>query len=223
MDASLYTLAENISTHGWVVTVFLVGFIATLVCSIFCTLLDRNVKEIVKLCGAFGIWLIALSINTWEFYLLLVPIGGLVVDEKSLVRETSHSIGPSDAKVTIVEFGDYQCPACAQADPTMERIIDEYAKTGKIRFVFRHFPLSIHANAMPAAEAAEAAGSQGKYFEMHAKIYAGQPEWEEEEKALSGSLALPWDLTIDLRLLKCHSCLYGTETSNPIDHGRSRW
>jgi hypothetical protein len=79
MDASLYTLAENISTHGWVVTVFLVGFIATLVCSIFCTLLDRNVKEIVKLCGAFGIWLIALSINTWEFYLLLVPIGGLVV------------------------------------------------------------------------------------------------------------------------------------------------
>jgi protein-disulfide isomerase len=103
---------------------------------------------------------------------------GKAVDEKSLVRETSHSIGPSDAKVTIVEFGDYQCPACAQADPTMERIIDEYAKTGKIRFVFRHFPLSIHANAMPAAEAAEAAGSQGKYFEMHAKIYAGQPEWE---------------------------------------------
>lgn len=79
MDESLYTLAQNISTHGWVVAVLLVGFILTLVCSIFCAIEDRGSKEVIKLCGAFGIWLVALSINTWEFYLLLVPIGGLVV------------------------------------------------------------------------------------------------------------------------------------------------
>ncbi len=102
---------------------------------------------------------------------------GSPIDSSSLIRDNSHVVGPADAKVTIVEFGDFQCPGCAAVDPVVRRIIDEYAKTNKIRYAFRNFPLTSHPNAQSAAEAAEAAGSQGKYWEMHYKIYEGQKDW----------------------------------------------
>lgn len=79
MDTSLITLADNISTHGWVVAFFGVGFVATLVCSLVCEIVGRSVKEIVKLCGAFGIFLIALNVNNFQFYFFSTFIGGLVV------------------------------------------------------------------------------------------------------------------------------------------------
>lgn len=104
------------------------------------------------------------------------------VDQSLLVKESSNKTGVSDAKVTIVEFGDYQCPACAMAHPVTKQLMQEYQ--GKVNFVFRHFPLSQHANAMVSAKAAEAAGSQGKFWEMHDKLYANQPEWETEPNAV---------------------------------------
>lgn len=97
---------------------------------------------------------------------------------EALVRAESHSTGPDDAKVTLVEFGDYQCPACAQADPVVQQIRKDYADKS-FRFVFRHFPLSIHPNAPIAAEASEAAGAQGKFWEMHELLYANQTAWAE--------------------------------------------
>lgn len=94
------------------------------------------------------------------------------------VRADSHMDGPADAKVTLVEFGDYQCPACGQAEPVIEQIRKDYADKS-FRFVFRHFPLSIHPNAPVAAEAAEAAAAQGKFWEMHALLYQNQSSWSE--------------------------------------------
>lgn len=91
-----------------------------------------------------------------------------------LVRDTSRTEG--EGTVQVVEFGDYQCPACAQAYPTTKKLMEEYK--GKITFVFRNFPLiQIHPNAMPAAKAAEAAGEQGKFWEMHDKLYSNQQTW----------------------------------------------
>lgn len=79
-------------------------------------------------------------------------------------------VGPKDAKVTIVEFADYQCPFCARMIPTLKEIVKKY--DGKVRWVYRDFPLTeIHPNAMPAAIVAECAGEQGKYFEMHNKLF----------------------------------------------------
>jgi protein-disulfide isomerase len=90
-----------------------------------------------------------------------------------LLRDSSHKTG--DGKVTVIEFGDYQCPACGQAYPDTKRIISEYQ--GKITFVFRNFPLPQHPNAKPSAEAAEAAAAQGKFWEMHDKLYENQNQW----------------------------------------------
>jgi protein-disulfide isomerase len=80
--------------------------------------------------------------------------------------------GPKDAKVTIVEFSDFQCPFCGRVVPTLKQIEEAYSKD--VRVVFRHQPLPFHPYAMPAAEAAMAANDQGKFWEMHDKLFASQ-------------------------------------------------
>jgi protein-disulfide isomerase len=103
-------------------------------------------------------------------------------DIKTLIRSDSHSKGPAKAKITLVEFGDYQCPACGTAYPVVVQILDNYKD--KIRFVFRNYPLAVHPNSNVAAEAAEAAGAQGKYFEMYATLYENQKAWSDSKDAL---------------------------------------
>jgi protein-disulfide isomerase len=91
------------------------------------------------------------------------------------VTEADHAVGPADAAITIVEYGDYECPDCLNAFPIMEEVRKRLG--GRMRFVFRHFPQSsIHPRASAAAEAAEAAGEQGKFWEMHASLFAHQAE-----------------------------------------------
>lgn len=103
---------------------------------------------------------------------------GAPVDTDSIIRDHNHMTGPLDAKVTMIEFADYQCPACAAAQPTLKRIIDEYKDNPDFNFVYKHFPLdSIHAQARIAAEAAEAAGEQGKFWEMNDLLYTNQAQW----------------------------------------------
>lgn len=101
------------------------------------------------------------------------------VDTQLLVRENSHTEGDKDAKVTLVEFGDFQCPACGASHPIVKQIVNEYK--GKVKFVYRNFPLSMHKNAKVAAYAAEAAGAQGKFFEMHDALFNEQKEWSESK------------------------------------------
>jgi len=80
--------------------------------------------------------------------------------------------GPKDAKVTIVEWSDFECPFCSRVGPTLKQIKEAYPKD--VRVVFRHQPLSFHANAKPAAEASMAAHEQGKFWEYHDKLFANQ-------------------------------------------------
>ncbi len=88
------------------------------------------------------------------------------------IGETDPSRGADNAAVTIVEFSDYQCPFCARVTPTMARIMETYG--GKVRRVFKDFPLQNHPEAPKAAEAARCAGDQGKYWEMHNKLFSNQ-------------------------------------------------
>jgi protein-disulfide isomerase len=81
----------------------------------------------------------------------------------------SYAKGPADAPVTIIEFSDFQCPFCAQAAALVEQVIEAYPK--EVRFVYKNYPLPFHKEAMPAAKAAIAAGKQGKFFEMHDKLF----------------------------------------------------
>lgn len=89
--------------------------------------------------------------------------------------EDDHVRGPADAKVTLIEYGDYQCPPCSNTAVAIERLLKEHPRD--LRFVYRHFPTRRHRNAVPAAKAAEAAERQGKFWEMHAKLFANQQQW----------------------------------------------
>ena len=90
--------------------------------------------------------------------------------------QPARALGPETAPVTLEEFGDYQCPPCAQVYPEVERIREEFGD--RLRLVFRHYPLTrIHPHALLAAHAAESAGLQGKFWEMHRLLYENQTAW----------------------------------------------
>jgi protein-disulfide isomerase len=81
----------------------------------------------------------------------------------------SYAKGPADAPVVIVEFSDFQCPFCSQAAALIKQVTDAYPKD--VRFIYKNYPLPFHKEAMPAAKAAIAAGKQGKFWEMHDKLF----------------------------------------------------
>ena len=93
--------------------------------------------------------------------------------------EPAHALGPKDAPVRIEEFGDFECPPCGLFHPILEQMRTEFGD--KLHVTFREFPLvPTHKHALTAASAAEAAGLQGKFWQMHALIYEHQAEWKKE-------------------------------------------
>jgi len=103
------------------------------------------------------------------------------IDQNTVLANATHTIGDQNAPLNVVEFGDFQCPACAQAEPILKKVLGQNGE--KIYFVFRHYPLSTHKNARIAAQAAETAGIQGKFWEMHDLIYENQKEWSDSGDA----------------------------------------
>src|SRR4030081_2755589 len=92
---------------------------------------------------------------------------------KAPVTPRDHILGPANAPVTLVEYGDYECPHCGAAQPIIKLVLEHFGKN--IRFVFRHFPLSqVHPSAEAAAESAEFAGAHRRFWEMHDGIYENQ-------------------------------------------------
>ena len=95
---------------------------------------------------------------------------------KADIKGGGHFRGPEDAKLTLVEFGDYQCPSCGAYHPFVKEILNRYPK--QVRLEFHHFPLiTIHPNSMAASKAVEAAGEQGHYWEMHDALFEYQTQW----------------------------------------------
>ena len=87
------------------------------------------------------------------------------------INENDHVVGPADAPVTLIEYGDYQCPHCQAAWPQVELVLRHFGSD--LRYAYRHFPIStVHPLAKPAAETAEFAGAHGLFWEMHSAIYA---------------------------------------------------
>lgn len=120
--------------------------------------------------------------------------------DPAAITETDHVRGDTsaDAPVTLIEYGDFQCPACGAYDPVMEELFAIYGD--QVRFVFRHFPLTqIHPNAMAGHRAAEAAGRQGMFFEMGHLLYQRQAEWVQADNAATiiESYAIQLDLDLD--------------------------
>ena len=107
--------------------------------------------------------------------------------------ERDHVDGPSNAPLTLVEYGDYQCPFCGAAYPEVKKV--QKALGSKLRFVFRNFPItSLHEFAERAAETAEAAGAQGKFWEMHNFLYEHQDLLADHDSILAHAARLRLDL-----------------------------
>jgi len=120
-------------------------------------------------------------------YSLRVPFPQL--PRFSVDADDDPFIGPADAPVTIIEFGEYQCPYCAKSKEITDQVLAAYGD--KVRLVYRDFPLGFHARAIPAAVAANCAGAQGKYFPMHDLILANQADLADETfKAYAAQLDL---------------------------------
>jgi len=105
------------------------------------------------------------------------------------VADDDHVKGPASAKATLIVYSDFECPYCLSHKATIDQIIEEYGND--VQVVFRHYPLSFHPNAEKAAEASECAAEQGKFWEMHDKIFAANEagtmsvdKWKADAKSL---------------------------------------
>ena len=150
-------------------------------------LLWTGLAIIVVLSGGFLLWNASQNTTTKT-----------TPDPKLLTNSSSHTTaqGTRIYPVTLVEFGDYQCPACGVAEIYVEKILAEDAK---VKLVFRNFPLtSIHKNALLAAEAAEAAGDQNKFWEMHNAIYVNQALWSDSDQAMDIFVNIAQKLNLDV-------------------------
>ena len=135
------------------------------------------VLQLTQVRNNFAVLLVGLFVGTPAFYMLAtrselptVPAPPAQTLAERLIRPDSHVFGNPQAPVTVVEFGDFKCPACERAEQAAREIRKEYA--GKIRFVFRQFPLTlIHPQSEKAAEAAECAAEQGKFWPALDKFY----------------------------------------------------
>ena len=108
--------------------------------------------------------------------------------------------GNPDAKVKVIEYADFQCPACANFNRTMEdSLFKDYVDTGKIQFIYHEFPLTQHANAQKAAEAARCAGDQGadKFWQMHDVLFRNQDQWAEDGNPVTRFIGYSGDLGLD--------------------------
>jgi protein-disulfide isomerase len=116
--------------------------------------------------------------------------------------------GPKDAPVEIVEFSDFQCPFCQRANPTVEQILKTYGD--KIRFVYRHYPLGNHPDARPAAEAADCAHQQGRFWEFHDALFASPSRLGADDLKAHA-------VTAGLDAAKFAACVDGRQTKGVVD------
>jgi protein-disulfide isomerase len=123
----------------------------------------------------------------------------LAVDESKLLSGARLIKGPETAQVTVVEFSDLQCPACKAIQPLVQQVAQQYPD--KVKIVYRHFPLTqVHPYATLAAQASEVAAEQGKFWEMHDKLFATQSEWaalDSEQKVTEKFAEYAQELQID--------------------------
>jgi len=152
------------------------------------------------------------------------------VQPKSSVKISADDdpmFGNPDAPITIIEFSDFECPFCARFHiQTLPLIFEEYIDQGKVKFVYRDFPIqSIHPNAVPAAVAANCANEQGKFKEMHDIIFVNQNVWNKQETVGALSLFSQYATEIQLEQETFDSCLtsgkYIEEIQKDLNDGQS--
>lgn len=154
------------------------------------------------------------KIALWCFAAILVTIAGLGIWKLSQssdylnfspetilkVNEADHTKGNNTSGITLIEYSDFQCPACSAYYSILKQLNQEF--TDKILFAYRHFPLKQHANAQLAARAAEAASRQNKFWEMHDLLFEHQGEWSDQKNAKEKFIEYAQSLNLDMERFK---------------------
>lgn len=132
------------------------------------------------------------------------------------VTEKDHIRGDiKKAKVVMVEYSDFQCPYCSKHDPTMQQIVKEYGND--VAWVYRHFPLSFHANAVPVALASECAAEQGKFWEFADAMYAGQAANLSSDAATAAAYVNKTASDLKLDTKKFGECVSSAKYQSVVD------
>lgn len=127
----------------------------------------------------------------------------------------AYAKGSESAEVTIIEYSDFECPFCARFySDTLPQIEENYIETGKVKFVYKHFPLSIHPNADDAAEATECAGAQGAFYDMHDRLFDEQSSWARESNPTDTFVGYAEDIGLDTNEFR--SCLESGEYADKV-------
>lgn len=150
------------------------------------------------------------------------PIDVSSIENNSIVAASSqngniadHTKGSDAKEVLFIEYGDFQCPSCGGAHPQVSSLMEEYGD--RVTFVFRNFPLtSIHPNARAAAAVAEAAGLQGKYWEMHDMLYQKQNEWSGLDASQRGTVFNGYATSLSLNMDEFTTALASKEVNQKI-------
>ncbi|MEK7462411.1 MAG: thioredoxin domain-containing protein [Patescibacteria group bacterium] len=149
--------------------------------------------------------------NPWVILTVITVVlfGGAIVYSKTAneknnqgVTVTDHVKGNLEATVTLTEYSDFQCPACASFQPVVAELMAQYGD--KLRFEYKHFPLPIHNFAQQAAVAAEAASQQGKFFEFHDTLFSKQQEWSTSATPQVFFVQYAKELGLDVEKFKAH-------------------
>lgn len=136
----------------------------------------------------------------------------------SALLPTDQTIGDKSSKIVIVEYADYECPACAAYNQYMKKLIPELG--GKFFYIYRDFPLkSIHPNAELAAWAAQAAGVQGKFWEMHNALFSGQAEWATLSSADARAKFVTYATTLGLNTSQFSTDMDSQTVQNAVKAG----
>lgn len=131
-----------------------------------------------------------------------------------------HVYGDADSQVVLIEYGDFQCPGCANFHRNFKPLMEDYED--KIAFVYRHFPLTqLHPNARAAAAAAEAAGRQGKYWDMHNLLFDNQNSWGGQNGSQRDGVFRTYARELDLDIEKFNNDIGSTMVSQKINYDQS--
>ena len=149
---------------------------------------------------------------------LLVPQNAIMT---SGFANGNYLPASTSASVTLVVFGDYECPACGEYSPLVKQLLTDFA--GKINYVFRNYPLAQHKNAPISSYAVEAAGLQGKYWQMHERLYDTQADWSNLDDPTAVFTGYAKDLNLDLNKFTAdiNSSVVKDKVQNDLNDGQT--
>ena len=156
-------------------------------------------SELLDKLKKWGVWAVVAVVILYSGYRVVKWVSTPVSQELAegiVVTQSDWTKGSEDAQLVLVEFADFQCPACSAYSPIISALSDEFGD--ELLIVYKHLPLvSIHPNAIPASKASEAAGIQGKFWEMHDMLYDRQDDWSGERNPKSKFVSYAEELDLD--------------------------